>query len=167
MLRSIRNRFGILLILPILALFAACDDDPLEPDEHVDEATGIVIRDLQGNLIAETHEGHWDIESANQAHGGALRLDEGEDLEVRIFFQAADGDEFQLANDDDHQLVVTFNPEGFVEYHAHGDHGDLEALQVGQTQATFYLWHGNFPSGHADFSTEDNILNIEVEAAGS
>jgi hypothetical protein len=134
-------------------------DNPVTPDPAHRTAQGVVITNMNGAVIAETHGDHWDF-----ASGDAIHLHPGDDLEVRIFFVATSGERFQLINDPEYQLVVEIADPTVVTYDAHGDHGDFEARSEGETTAVIHLWHGSHPGGHPDYSAPP--LTIEVDGHG-
>lgn len=137
----------------LVAALAACDN-PVEHDDDHEEAVGVVVTDLAGVTLATYTPGAWTF-----ASGDALHLHPGEELAVKIFFLAEDGDRFQLPHTGaEHTLRVDVANQAVVEYHAHGDHGDFEAIAVGETTAKIQLYHG----GHPDFETTG--LPIEVTA---
>lgn len=145
------SKLKLLVPALLVAALGACDN-PVEHDDDHEEATGVVVTDLAGVTLATYTPGSWTV-----VGGDALHLHPGEELGVKIFFLAEDGDRFQLPHTGaDHTLRVQIANESVVEYHAHGDHGDFDAIAVGETTAKIQLYHG----GHADFETTG--LTIEV-----
>lgn len=120
----------------------ACDT-PVGPDEHEDEVVGAEVEDLDGNVIAA-----FDDESKvwTFASGDALQLATGEELAVRIFFIAEDGDRFQLPHSGaEYTLQVVIANTAIVTYSAHGDHGDFSGVAEGATTAEIQVFHGSHP----------------------
>lgn len=142
------------LLMPALLVtaLAGCDN-PVEHEDDHEEAVGVVIADLAGSTLATYAAGAWTV-----AGGDALHLHPGDELGVKIFFIAEDGDRFQLPHSGaEHTLRVEIANETVVEYHPHGDHADLEAIGVGETTVKVQLYHG----GHPDFETNPG-LPVEV-----
>lgn len=150
------------LLLVTAAVLVGCDNPVGGPvDDHL-EPVGAVITDLEGNLIAETHDtgaaAHWDFES-----GDALVLAAGEDVELRVLFVDEDGDTFFADDVEGYQLGWLIGDESVAEIHSHGDHIDMEALSAGETTVIFRFWHGVFPtSGHTDFDAPPLPVNVSA-----
>ena len=86
-----RKLFSIrMAALAGVVALGACDT-PVEPDHDDHEAVGAEVQDLEGNVIATFENDSWTFTS-----GDALLMQTGDELEVRIFFIAEDGDRFQL-----------------------------------------------------------------------
>ena len=147
------GRLAALLTL-ILAL-GACDH-PLGHDHDHLQARGVVITDLAGQTLAETHGSHWHYRGG----GSDLHLHRGEELDVRIWFVDPAGQRFQLAGQRDYQLVVQVADPAVARYDGHGDHGHFEGLAVGRTTAVIHLWHGAHPAGHPDYSSPPLTLDV-------
>ncbi len=150
---TIGRRFAGVAAAAVLLLTAACDNPVGNDHEHL-EARGVVITDMAGAVIAETHGDHWDYASGNDVH-----LHEGEDLDIRIWFVNPAGERFQVT-DHDYELVVQIANPSIATYGGHGDHGHFEGESVGTTTAVIHLWHGNHPAGHADYSSPALTLNV-------
>ncbi|MGH7457858.1 MAG: hypothetical protein ACREKN_02090 [Longimicrobiaceae bacterium] len=150
------------LLAPIAVLFAACANPVNGADEEL-EPVDVVIRDLSGNLIAETHGDHWDVEGEG-GHGHGLELEVAGELEVRVFFVAEDGSEFQVEHEED-ELVVEIDDASVARYHDHGDHGDFVGVTEGETTALILLWHGDYPdTGHSHYQSpplEIGVVNLQ------
>lgn len=145
-------------LIALAALLGACDNPLRDHDDHL-EARGVVITDLAGAVIAETHGNHWDF-----THGSDLHLHPGEEKDVRIWFVDPAGNRFQVGQQHGYELVVQVAQPAIARYGGHGDHGHFEGVSVGETTAVIHLWHGQHPSGHPDYSTP--ALAIEVASHG-
>lgn len=142
-----------LFALPVLALLAACENPVDHDNEHLEEIAGVEITDMAGTRIASYSNGTWNLSA-----GDALHLHPGEEVEVKIFFLAADGDRFQLPPaGDEHTLRVEIADTAIAAYGGHTDHGHFEGKAVGETTAKVQVYHG----GHADYETNPG-LPIEV-----
>jgi hypothetical protein len=143
--------FGITLI----AFAAAACDNPVSPSDHP-EAGGVVIFAAGTNTVLAQSIG------ANVNFATPLALTVGQELEVEIkFLDASNPTNLSRAFHPDEaegeSLRVTIANTAIVDYHDHGDHGDLEALAAGETTMQFELWHGN----HADFRS--GLLTVIVQ----
>jgi len=166
-------RFALILLLPALVLFSACDSVVDDDGEHADFARVVLeARDGTGQVIGEwTEADGWDID----ALPGMTEGDIESVYTVRIFDE--DGDELTLeeggafearyavdanAADD----VLFFNPSGEVDLAGgeegelfHGDHVHLYPQNAGTTRVRFLLWH----ESHSDGSTD--LIDVTVEEA--
>lgn len=134
--------------VPAVLLLAACDN-PVEDDDHADDVVGVDVATLAGANLASYRNGAWTFPS-----GDALRLEVGEETEVRIHFLAADGDRFVLpASGAELTHAVEVENPAIAAYAPHGDHGDFEGLTAGQTRAKIQIMHGS----HADFETNPGL----------
>lgn len=147
-----------LLAIPAVIILGACENPVQADHEHVEEVESVEITDLAGVMIATLQGDQWEFEDG----GDALHLNPGDAMEVKIFFVAPDGDRFQLpAAGEEHTLHVEVLNPAIVEYEAHGEHGDFNALSVGETTAEIQIYHGS----HADWQA-DAPLPIEVVDEG-
>lgn len=140
----------ILAAVGIALVGAGCSDDPTDPgDDHGDPvAVELYDRDT-GELLAASHEDHWD--------GEFPELTPGDELEVDAVF--LDEDDNSLPLDDEFEVradLAEGAPEGILEVEAHGDHLDFEALAEGETAVLILYWHGS----HADW--ESPALSVQV-----
>lgn len=143
-----------LVALSALALLAACDNPVEGDDAHEEEIEAVQITDMAGALIAELHGDHWDFEGG----GDALHLHAGEEMEVKIFFVAEDGDRFQLPpSGAEHTLRVEIANPAVARYEGETDHGHFVGVAAGETTAAIQVFHGS----HADWQTNPP-LPIEV-----
>lgn len=144
-------RLGVLI--PALALFAACDN-PVDPHDHHEEAVGVVITDMGGTTLAQTQlQGN----IAVWVGSPVLRVPVGDELAVRIWFVARDGDRFQLPfAGAEYTTRVTVANTAVARFEPHGDHGDFKGIAVGSTTASIAVWHGS----HADWQIDG--LPIQV-----
>jgi hypothetical protein len=148
-----------LLTLPAMALLGACDNPVDADDSHFETPTSVEITDLAGAMIAKLQGDHWDYSRG----GDALHLHPGDEMEVRIFFIADDGDRFQLPpSGEEHTLRVEVKDPAIVEYEGHADHGHFVAGAAGETTAAIQVYHGS----HADWQTNPPIA-IEVVDHGA
>ncbi|MBA2670283.1 MAG: hypothetical protein H0U67_07940 [Gemmatimonadetes bacterium] len=154
-----RRALSAFAVFALVATTAACDNPVGQDDDHL-EARGVVITDMAGAMIAETHGDHWDFTSGSEIH-----LHPGKEMEVRVYFVDPAGNRFQVGSLTGYQLVVQVANPSIVTYGGHGDHGHFEALGTGETTAVIHLWHGNHPSGHADYSSP--ALAIDVDGHGT
>ncbi len=143
-----------LIAIPAVVILGACDNPVEQDDDHLEEIASVEITDLQNNLIAELHGDHWDFEGG----GDALHLHPNEEMEVRIFFVAEDGDRFQLPpSGQEFTLRVEIANPAVASFEAESDHGHFAGLAAGETTAAIQVFHG----GHADYQTNPP-LPIEV-----
>lgn len=150
------DRHSLLKAVALIAVvtLAACGDrSPTEVDHG--EAVAAEVRDRDsGERLAWTHgEGssiHWE--------GSLPQLAVGEGIEVDVVFLDENGTQIPLGGEFEARAEVASGaPSGVIQIEAHGDHVDIEALEVGETEIVFHLWHG----GHADWSTPAIALHVE------
>lgn len=152
-------RLARIAALSLVALAAACDRHPNEPDDHAQPASVELIDRDSGTRLAWTHGTgasiHWD--------GGLPHLHEGEAMAVNVRFLRANGSEIQLGGEYTVRARLAQQGEGavgvpgIVDIENHGDHVDITGLAHGETHLVFMLWHG----GHADFVTP--AIAVEVD----
>lgn len=152
--RNVIRKAGLLGITLVAFAAAACDN-PVSPSDHP-EAGGVVIFAAGTNTVLAQSIG------ANVNFATPLALTVGQELEVEVkFLDASNPTNLSLAflpdEDEGESLRVTIANTAIVEYHDHGDHGDIEALSAGQTTMQFDLWHGS----HADFRS--GLLTVVVQ----
>lgn len=154
---SDRLRTFRFMLLAGAAVLAGCDT-PVSPDDHFDEEpVGVEIEDLEGNVIA-TYTLASDVWTF--ASGNALTMEAGDQVDVRIFFIAEDGDRFQLPHADaEHTLAVAIADEQVATYTPSGSAGEFTAISQGTTSAEVQVYHG----AHEDWWTNAD-LPIEVLA---
>jgi hypothetical protein len=153
------RRFAGITASAALLFTAACDNPIGHEHDHL-EARGVVITDMAGTTIAETHGNHW-----HYASGSDIHLHVGEEMDVRIWFVDPAGERFQVTDHHhDHEMVVQIANPAIATYGGHGDHGHFEGESAGETTAVIHLWHGNHPAGHADYSSPP--LTLEVVSHG-
>ncbi|MEX2528151.1 MAG: hypothetical protein WEA09_10985 [Gemmatimonadota bacterium] len=142
--------------LPTLALVSACDrNSPTDPVDEHGEPVGMELLDqATGERLAWTHGTgasiHWD--------GGLPHLDEGDEMAVAARFLDAEGREIPLGGE--FELRATLAPgatSGVVALTNHGDHVDIEALEEGEAQLVFQLFHG----GHSDWDSPPIAVEVE------
>lgn len=134
-----------LLIAGLLTFATVACDNPVEPEDHP-EAGGVVIFAAGTSTVLAMSVGsevEFDL---------PITMNAGEAVEIEVMFLDASAPAdltraFHPHEDDGESLRITVEDESVVEYHAHGDHGDLEAGAAGETTLTVELWHGS----HADF----------------
>ena len=143
-----------LLVGGIFAV-AACDDDPAQVDDHIEEAAGILIRAAAGDTLFM----HLDADPFPPAPH--FTLSQGTDTEVDMFFVDEHGDiidtqggaeEFglEVTTGDDAILMWTpSSPDGFA--------GTLAAGAVGSTTITLDLLH----EGHSDYTSPDFTVDVQ------
>lgn len=152
---SDRLRTFRFMLLAGAAVLAACDT-PVSPADHFDEEpVGVEIEDLEGNVIATytLASNVWTF-----ASGNSLTMEAGDQVDVRIFFIAEDGDRFQLPHSDaEHTLFVAIADEDVAAYTPLGSTGEFTALSEGSTSAEVQIYHG----AHEDWWT-DADLPIQV-----
>lgn len=145
-----KHRFAnklVAAVLASLAFVAACDDDPVTPDDDHAEPEGVHLI-LSGQTIA-TYDGD------SQQWTGEMEVEVGEETaHIAVRFVDHDGDPIPL--DDDFYLEVGVEDESIAEFEqdSPGEFGGhLHGVSVGETDVTFSLMHGTVGSGHADFTT--------------
>ncbi len=155
MIRRRLRTLVMLLVLPLTATLSGCEN-PVGNDHEVREATGVVITDLQDNVLLTT-------EGAGAAGwvGAPLTLQVGQELPVRIFFIDPAGERFQLPpSGAEYTLRVEFTPAGIANYVAQqAEQGVFRGLAPGETHARINIQHGG-EAGHPDFQSPP--LRIEV-----
>jgi hypothetical protein len=155
--RSLRT----VLFLPLLGVFAACDNPVRDDDDHRDVARLELYADAGlTQRLAYTHgQGlnmHWD--------GSLPHLDEGEEMALYARFLTPGGHTIPLTGEftvhaelaNQQQDGVEGVP-GIIAIENHGDHVDLEGLAEGETHIVFLLWHG----GHADWRSPAILVGVE------
>lgn len=134
-----KNAIAFPLVLA-LALFGAACENPVEDHDDHEDAAGVVVEDLQGNVLAR-------VDASRNVTGG-ITLQSGQQREVRVTFLADDGDRIVL--EDEFGLDATVANTGVATWTqiAHTG-GRLAGTSVGSTTITFDLTHG----GHPDYTS--------------
>lgn len=135
-----KNAIAFPLVLA-LALFGVACSNPVEDDDHHEEAAGVVVEDLQGNVLARV--------DASRNVTGSITLQSGQEREVRVTFLADDGDRIAL-DDDEFGLDATVANTGVATWTQVAETGGrLAGTSVGSTTIAFDLTHG----GHPDYTS--------------
>ena len=152
-----RSNILVKLTTPLFAValalgIAACDNDPLEVDEHP-EAAGIVIRNAATGQEITRQVGELN------PFNNPLLLPAGGAVEVEILYIDEDDPNnlFLPAADEGEETRVVVADPSIATYADHEDHGDFSGLKAGTTTATVQLYHGS----HSDYSS--GSLNIVVQ----
>ena len=128
-------------VLAAAALLAACGDGT-GPDHEHEEAVGMVITDQNNATLVSVN--------ASRQVTGSLTVAAGAGRHLSVWFLAADGDRFQIADDDDeHSLDWTVANENVALIDAHAGHLDLDGVAAGSTTVVFHIMHGN----HSDYDS--------------
>jgi hypothetical protein len=159
MMQHLFRRILMLGALAVVAVTAACDRHPYDPDDHDIRASVELVDRATGARMAWTHgtgDGiHWD--------GALPHLHVGDELAVNVRFLRANGTEIPLGSEYTvrarlaEQADGRVGAPGIVRLENHGDHVDITGLAEGETYIVFMLWHGS----HADFTTP--AIEVEVD----
>jgi hypothetical protein len=130
------------LLLAATATLAGCDGDGTGPDDHHEEAVGMVITDQNNTTLVS-------VNAARQVTG-SLSVAAGAGRHLSVYFLAEDGDRFQIEEgDDEHSLDWTVANESIAAIDAHEGHLDLDGVAAGSTTVVFSIMHGN----HSDYDS--------------
>lgn len=150
------DRHSLLKAMALIAVvtLAACGDrGPTEADHGEAVAAEVRDRDSGERLAWTDGEGssiHWD--------GSLPQLAVGEGIEVDVVFFDENGTQIPLGGEFEARVEEAGDPPSdIIQIENHGDHVDIEALAVGETEIVLQLWHG----GHADWSTPAIALHVE------
>lgn len=147
---AMHGTFALLLALGV----AACDDDPVDPDDDHAEPEGAQLV-LNGQTVA-TYDGD------DQSWTGTVTVAAGEETaHIAVTFVDHDGDPIEL--DDDMYLDVVVSDEMIAEFEQDepGEFGGhLHGVSPGQTGVQFRLMHGAVGSGHPDFQTQPLTVTV-------
>lgn len=144
---TVKNAVAFPLVLA-LALFGAACSNPVEDDDHHEEAAGLVVEDLQGNVLASVN--------ASRAVTGGITLQAGQEREVRVTFVAADGDRITL-DGDEFGLDATVANTGVATWTQVADTGGrIAGASAGSTTVVFDLTHG----GHPDYRSPEIPVTV-------
>lgn len=148
------RKLGV-LALAGAATLAACEDDPMEPEEHGEPAAvRLMLNGAEIARAAGTNVG---------TSTGHIHVHPGEET-AHITVEFLDEDEDVITFDSDFYLEVAVTDESIAEFeqdtpgefggHAHG-------VAEGETTMVFRLMHGAVGSGHSDFDSAP--IEVEVE----
>ncbi len=147
-----------LTLVGALAL-AACDDDPIVPEEEHGDAAAVQLV-MNGAVIAT-----FTFDDSNAWVGGELEVEVGEETpHIDVNFLDEDGDvidwdlsEFYLEVEVDDETIAEFEQDTPGEFGGH-----LHGEAVGETNVTFSLMHGAIGTGHADLVTTGIHAHVEA-----
>jgi hypothetical protein len=140
MFRGTRNLLSrTALVLAATATLGACDSST-DAEDHED-AVGMVITDQNNTTLASVN--------ASRQVTGSLTVARGAARHLSVYFLDADGDRFQLDDDDEHTLGWTVANENVAVIDSHDGHLDLDGVTAGNTTVVFSIMHG----GHSDYDS--------------
>lgn len=158
---SFFKRFALLLALPAMLLFSACDSNDDHDDDHFGQLERVEVRDrASGELYASY------TRSGGDSFDGDVHLHPGDEVALNVLFFDEDGNQASLSESGEFSLGIRLAEVGrdgvdsvpdIVAFEAHGDHADIEALAEGETYLVFQLMHG----GHSD--GDSPALRFEVD----
>lgn len=161
--RSPFKHFALLLALPAMLVFSACDSHDDDHDDHFGQLERIEVRDrATGEMYAFWVEGQNGGEFEGEVH-----LHPDDEIALNVLFFDDEGNQAELGEGEEYELGIreaesverdggAWVP-GIVAYEAHGDHADIEALAEGETHLVFQLMHG----GHSD--GDSRAVRFEVD----